>query len=848
MIVFILWYLIASLVGLATFPLAFRLLPALADRGYALSRALGLLLWGYFFWLLVTLGVLRNDIGGLILTFSLVVGLGLWELRRISPAELREWWGQSRRLVLTVEVLFFLTFAGWAVVRAANPEIAGTEKPMELAFINAIMRSPEFPPHDPWLSGYAISYYYFGYVLMAMLARLTSIPGSVAFNLGISLVFALSATGAYAMVYDLLGATGVDEKLSAAKVRLRSVAALLGPFFVLIVSNLEGFLEVLHARGLFWSKDPSGQLTSRFWSWLDMKELSMPPAEPFSWLPTRYLWWWRASRVVQDYDLVGNWKEIIDEFPFFSYLLSDLHPHVLAMPFAFLAMAMALNLFLGGGRGSFHWLGIRLDISLQTLAFGALILGGLAFLNTWDFPIYVALFCAAGILRRMVHEGRRVEGEGREADLHRPSTWALVKKSLALGLALGLSGILLYLPFYLGFSSQAGGILPNLIYATRGAHLWVMFGALLLPLFAFLIYLWGQNRLGVSLRYGFIQALGVTLIFWFFSLLLGLLIMNLPLLGDLFRSSLGASSLSGELLRQAFTRRFIALGWVTLLVLLGMTFGLLSPKSRDREKMMGNKGVETHQKDPLIPYPLSPSHSFALLLILAGTMLVLSTEFFYLRDQFGWRMNTIFKFYYQAWLLWGIAAAYGTAVLLNELRGWGGKILTIGLISLLGVALAYPLFSLPNKTNNFRPTEGFTLDGTAFLERRAPDEMAAIEWLSSAPPGVVLEAVGGSYSDYARVSTISGQPTVLGWPGHESQWRGGGEEMGNRQGDIELIYRSGDWDQVKELLKLYQVRYVYVGPLEHSTYRVNEVKFVNFLDEVFKQGQVTIYEVLSEEP
>jgi len=100
-------------------------------------------------------------------------------------------------------VLFLVAFAAWAVVRAANPEAVGTEKPMELAFINAILRSPNFPPHDPWLSGYAISYYYFGYVIIAMLAKFTGTAGGIAFNLGISLIFALSACGAFGLVYNL---------------------------------------------------------------------------------------------------------------------------------------------------------------------------------------------------------------------------------------------------------------------------------------------------------------------------------------------------------------------------------------------------------------------------------------------------------------------------------------------------------------------------------------------------------------------------------------------------------------------------------------------------------------------
>jgi uncharacterized membrane protein len=121
--------------------------------------------------------------------------------------------------------------------------------------------------------------------------------------------------------------------------------------------------------------------------------------------------------------------------------------------------------------------------------------------------------------------------------------------------------------------------------------------------------------------------------------------------------------------------------------------------------------------------------------------------------------------------------------------------------------------------------------------------MAAIQWLKTAPPGIVLEAVGGSYSSFGRVSTMSGKPTVLGWPGHESQWRGGSREMGSRQSDVEQIYRSAGWEDVEELLRKYNVKYVFVGSLERSYYGVNESKFMLHLTPVFEQGQVTVYEV-----
>ncbi|MGW8249850.1 MAG: DUF2298 domain-containing protein, partial [Anaerolineales bacterium] len=275
------------------------------------------------------------------------------------------WWRSQNRLVLYVEVLFLVAFAGMAFIRAANPEILGTEKPMELAFINAILNSPTFPPHDPWLSGYAISYYYFGYVLVAMLAKMAGTTGGVAFNLGISTVFALSAVGVYGLVYNLLSSR--RRRLGEEGASTRNLSqSFLGPLFILLVGNLEGFLQVLHTRGLLWRTNAAGELVSAFWNWLDIQDLSQPPAQTFTWLPTRFWWWWRASRVLQDYDFSGGAREIIDEFPVFSYLLADLHPHVLVMPFAFLSLGLALNLILAGGSG--RSMQVKSNLSNRSLA------------------------------------------------------------------------------------------------------------------------------------------------------------------------------------------------------------------------------------------------------------------------------------------------------------------------------------------------------------------------------------------------------------------------------------------------------------------------------------------------
>src|SRR5215207_2542415 len=216
---FISWYIVITLLGWLTFPLASTLFPALADRGYTLSRAFGLLIWGYVFWLFASLGIAQNDIGGLLLALLILIGLSTWAFMTAGPKTMDdnpvhrplsivEWVRGNSRLVITTEILFLVVFALMAFIRANNPEIftSGGEKWMETAFINAILHSPTFPPHDPWLSGYAISYYYFGYVMTAMLAKLTSTPAPLAHNLMLSLIFSLSAIGAYGLLYNLLSA------------------------------------------------------------------------------------------------------------------------------------------------------------------------------------------------------------------------------------------------------------------------------------------------------------------------------------------------------------------------------------------------------------------------------------------------------------------------------------------------------------------------------------------------------------------------------------------------------------------------------------------------------------------
>jgi uncharacterized membrane protein len=498
------------------------------------------------------------------------------------------------------------------------------------------------------------------------------------------------------------------------------------------------------------------------------------------------------------------------------------------------------------------------------LFFGALLLGGLAFLNTWDILVGFALVAGAYVLSRAVESGW---------------TWERLKDLFAISIPMGLLAIVLYLPFYVGFQSQAGGILPNLDSPVRGAQLWVMFAPLFLALMAYLVYLWRAEKRPAKWILGFGIGAGLVVLLWIISWGLVLLAYKLQpgLVGSLVNSQCsGSISLCVGL---TFMRRLSYIGGLlTLLGLLGAALAFLIKAESGR---MNDEDVE--KKERLSPFIFHPS-PFILLLIILGILLVLAPDFVYLRDLFGNRMNTIFKFYYQAWLLWSLAAAFGVAVMLQKLRHTWSLIFRIGLALTLFMALVYPVLGLSNKTNDFQipafvqslkaaqaagdlaalqtAVRVWTLDGAQLFQRQYPDDAAAALWLSTSPAGVIAEAISkDAYSDYGRMAVYSGQPTVLGWWWHEYQWRGSVSDLVSpiqnltcranfsydsrrmRSDDISCLYETSSWDEASEIIAQYNIRYVVVGTLERRDYHVNDLKFEQHLTTVFQQGQVVIYEI-----
>jgi YYY domain-containing protein len=853
----IIWWLLLFVIGLVGWPLAFSLLRFLPDRGFAVARPAGFLLTGYLLWLGATFRLLQNSAGGVLASLGLVLLGGLWwhrqQVRAGRSEPMLAWLKREWRYVVSVELLFAAAFLGWVFYKAYNPNIetAGGEKWMEIAFVNGILRSDYFPPKDPWLSGFGISYYYFGYVMMAAVTRLSGIVSTTAFNLYIPTLFGMTLVGALGVVANMVALYQKndrpnlpDQPLSEQAFNLSYVSlsiGLLGALCVGLLGNLSGLLEVLHKRGL---------LAPGFWAWLDLRDLREPPVPSESWIPDRFIWWWRGSRVLTDYNLLGQEQEVIDEFPFFSFLLGDVHPHVLSLPFVLLVTALALNLLISparptrqlSGGGPFGQVKSLLKHSWQELiaATGgkpafvlyALAIGGLSFLNTWDLPIYLSVVGLVLIVR-LAQQREHWAG-------------ALLPGVMGTGL-LAIAGVLLYLPFYATFQSQARGLLPNLWNPTRLPQFFIFFGPFLVAVTALLAAM--SNR-----RRAWQRPLGWTLPLTLLGPVVLLLLIVLSVLinpagrdylqGILanpeIQTVIGGSSLEA-LLQEAITRR-VSQPWTFLLLggLLGWALalgvGLLPPLIRRDE---------ASSRSPV--WDTTSIERFVLILLSVGLSLPLVVEFVYLRDNFGTRMNTIFKFYFQAWVLLALVSAFALYYVSKNLSRLPALLFLLIMGALVAAGLVYPVLATLDRANYFRHEP--TLNGIEWVAQFRPADYAALQWLRANAPqdAVLLEAPGSGYAAYqytGRVSALTGIPTLLGWGGHQSQWRGNYDEPGRREPEIETIYNTPDPGQALALLQKYGVDYVYIGALERERYSPQGLnKFAQFLPVAFQQDEVAIYSV-----
>jgi uncharacterized membrane protein len=750
------WWLIITALGLVATPITLRIFAFLPDRGYAFAKPLGLLLVGLLSWLF---GFVHFSTGTILFAVALVAGLAYWVWKQDEGA-VRRFFQDRLGHVLVVEMFFLGLFLFFLAFRMFNPDIIGTEKFMDLAFLNSLTRAGSFPPYDPWLagSGFSISYYYFGYLLMAIVTKLAGTPPAVAFNLALGLLFALAGTACFGLLFALTR---------------RLWAALAGWAVIFLLGNLDGARQVLTTGTI----------------------------ENFN--------WWTPSRVIPD---------TINEFPFFSFLLGDMHPHMLDIPFFLISLALAFNHL----RDDDADVGLRRKGRLGTYVLWGLVIGALGFINSWDLPTAYFVALAAFALQ--------------QARLRpRPADWPWRDLAAALGVILACA-VVPYLPFYATFHSQAKG-LGLTSQNTRTLDYVLVFGV---PLFLALTFAAARTHA------------------WFVQVLAPAPAARdekhthpCPACGRPVREgkrfcghcghplepaaasgsplALPAAEVPGPV-REAFLfllqpaarlqrgeGRASAFAALALLIVLGAAAFFKSP-------FLALAVLALAALALLLAVRVDrPESAFALVLIFTAALLTFGAEVLHIRDTFTPpldRMNTVFKFYYQIWFLLGVGGAYGVFWLWrHSLRTTIWRALWLAPLGVLVAAsLVYPYAAALIKTNHF--ANYATLDGSWYLRGSYPGDLAGIEWLRRHAQGspVVLEATGAEYTDFARVSTFTGLPTVLGWAGHELQWRGNYDEPSKRIPDIDTLYTSQDLGRVQALLDQYRIEYVFVGTLERGKY------------------------------
>lgn len=746
----ILWYLAVEAAGLAVLPAGLRCFRRLPDGGYGLSKPLGLLAVAYLIWSGGMLGYLEYRRSTTVFLLALLA-LGCWWG---WGQEARAWLARRWTLVAVEEATFLGAGLLALAVRVYNPDIDGQEKFMDLAFFHGFLASTRLPAEDTWLAGYGMPYYPFGYLLYGVPARMAGLPAVYGYNLALVLVFALVVLGSAALTASLVALLRGGAELRAAALDGRAwLWGLLGALFVAVCGNLEALLEVLAAHGV---GGPS------FWSFVGVKNLQAAP-NPTGWLPADSGWWWRASRVIPTIQPDG-----ITEFPYFSFLLGDLHPHFMALPIFLLIVGLALVLLLED------------DARVDPLWFGlaALILGAPLVTNTWDLATAWTLYGAVAALAALRLALRTGKG----------FWWAL--RWVALPLPLGL---LLFCPYFVGYASQPLGLALT-TERTPPISLLIIFGPLLLL---------GVLLSARLLALGRTETRGATVIL------------------------LGGAGLAALL---------AAVGYATAaLCALFLGFALAAGLGQVRLWLAGGGAA-------------AGAALFLLGLAALAMAVLVACELVYVRDSFGTRMNTVFKFYYHVWLLLALLAAPTLALWMAHTRFGHPTILGRGVAGILMVGglalgLVYPVAATWTKSGGFRGAP--TLDGGRFLAMSWPDDAAAIAWLAQLPGRpVVLEAVGPDYQDFGRVSVFSGLPTVLGWVGHELQWRGPLDEYDRRQRDIDTIYLRGDGPTSLALLGHYRVRYVFFGALERQKYgQQAEERLRQWLVPVFHRPGAAIYAV-----
>ncbi len=780
------WYLALAVIGLGAAPLVRWALGGLADGALPLARGFGLLLVAWTVWMVGSTGITIGP-GTVRLAVALLVAAGAavaWRTR----GELWDRRAELGRQLLSAELVFAFFFAVSLAVRALNPDLwhpgHGGEKPMDLSYFTAVLRSVGFPPYDPWFAGGYINYYYFGFVIVGQLALALGIEPAIAYNLAIPTAIGLAAAGAYSVAVNLVRSGGEPPGAGAVR-RLRpALAGVAAASAVTLAGNLHPVRMLI--QGLVALGADSGRSAVAAFA-TGLARLATGAGLP---IPSHH-WFWNPTRIIPDPEVVP-----ITEFPAFTFIYGDLHAHLLDLPQVVAAMAFALAMLTGAGsRGR----------RLAAIALGALAVGAMRPTNTWSYYPFLAMgMIAVGWSIRASENGvsRRLE------------------PVRVLGWVAGFAVLtrLLYLPFDawfgMGYSQVVywnGARTPLTVYLEH-------WGVFLFPVATWLLLELHDWMAATPLAA--IRPLSERL--W-------------PML------ALGVPALAGQILLVVLG---VGAAWVAWPMLVAA--GLL-----------------------LLRRELPPARSFGLLAVGLGLGLTMVVELVTLRFDLG-RMNTVFKFYYVAWVLLAVVAAAGLwwrAARRPDTGVWRVRLWWLAAGALIAGAALYPITAIPAKASDrMAPRAPRGLDGLAYMEHAVhhdqgrplvfAEDLAAIRWLQRHVDGTptIVEANIPEYRWGSRITVATGLPGVVGWNWHQRQQRGWADDrwVWDRVRAVNEFYTTTDPAAARSFLDRYDVDWIVVGQLERAYYPDDGLTKFRAFDgelwsEAFRTRETSIYEVIRDE-
>ena len=811
------WLLAVELIFLAALPLAARVMRRLPDRGVVLARPLGLLLVAWIVWMGASTGLWAFSRGSVALAALAVAAVSAVALYR-NPAliaQARRHW----RYIAGVEALFIGAYLVFVLIRAANPDLwepwRGGEKPMDLAYLTAVVKSTTFPPYDPWYAGGYLNYYYFGFVMVGALAKLTGIVPAVAYNLAVPLLFALTLTGAFSVGHNLAEALRRRARLGVSP-RTTLLAGGAAALLVTVLANVEAPVQLgLRAidalgGGVFGSFD-----------------------------------FWPSSRMMPG-------QISINEFPFWTFLFADLHAHMFSLPVQVLAVGLSVSLVLGAGR--------RVDLGSRAVSVGvlALVVGSLAAINTWDVPAYGLL--ALGALAIVALTGRG----GRSLDIE-------VGRWLAWSAAFVAVAYVAWAPFHASYDAPFTGVhlseWRTVLWHYVGIH------ALLILLVGTWLAVEARRRfapqrprsLGAAAAPpspgpAALPSPGPAALHDEQGWLRALLGHRRLILGVTVAEVLALAWWLFEGLRP----------WTTALALAV----LLAAASA----LLGWWAAHRREPQAPVHMLLVGMTVLALGIGIGVDVVTANADIDRMNTVFKLGLNAWVLFGLVGgvglWHLWATGALRwgGARWPRYGRRAW----LALAAVLVLAGAVFPVVGTRARLVNRFDTTLGLTLDGAAYQQvavygdpgrtsrqdddRRYPlrDDAEALEFMRQNIPGspVVLEgATQHAYRWTPRVAAYTGLPVVVGWQWHQLQQRGAsGNEPANvlrRVRHVEEMYSTEDRGRLMELIGTYEVAYVYVGPAERTSFpEAGIAKFAAMagegLDLFFSNDAVQVYRVVDQ--